>query len=136
MIHNVFDFQGVKVRDVMVPLPKVVAVSPDTSIDGAVALAVSFGLDRLPVITAQGQPSGLINVLDILLEKNGAKTLNHYMRRIVTANEEEPAYKIVQRLRVARLGLAAVLDRERRLRGIVTIEDLVRRLVSSTEARA
>ena len=75
-------------------------------------------------------------MLDILLEKNGAKTLSHYMRRIVTANEEEPAYKIVQRLRVARLGLAAVLDRERRLRGIVTIEDLVRRLVSSTEARA
>ena len=54
--------------------------------------------------------------------------------RIVTANEEEPAYQIVQRLRAARLGLAAVLDRERHLRGIVTIEDLVRRLVSSTEA--
>jgi CBS domain containing-hemolysin-like protein len=52
------------------------------------------------------------------------------------ANEEEPAYRIVQRLRAARLGLAAVLDRERNLRGIVTIEDLVRRLVSSTEAFA
>ncbi len=136
MIHNVFDFRSVKVRDVMVPLPKVVVVKPDTSIDGAVALGVSSGLDRLPVITEQGQPSGLINVLDILLEKNGAKTLSHYMRRIVTANEEEPAYKIVRRLRAARLGLAAVLDRERHLRGIVTIEDLIRRLVSSTEARA
>ena len=136
MIHNVFDFRSVKVRDVMVPLPKVVAVKPDTSIDGAVALGVSSGLDRLPVITPEGQPSGLINVLDILLEKNGVKTLSHYMRRIVTTNEEEPAYKIVQRLRAARLGLAAVLDRERHLRGIVTIEDLVRRLVSSTEARA
>src|SRR5438445_9587496 len=91
MIHNVFDFRSVKVRDVMVPLAKVVAVKPDTSIDGAVALGVSSGLDRLPVITAQGQPSGLVNVLDILLEKNGAKTLSHYMRRLVTANEEEPA---------------------------------------------
>ena len=120
----------------MVPLAKVVAAKPDTSIDGAVALGVSSGLDRLPVITAQGQPSGLVNVLDILLEKNGAKTLSHYMRRLVTANEEELAYKIVRRLRAARLGLAAVLDRERHLRGIVTIEDLIRRLVSSTEARA
>jgi len=42
----------------------------------------------------------------------------------------------VQRLRAARLGLAAVLDRERNLRGIVTIEDLISRLVSSTEPRA
>jgi putative hemolysin len=136
MIHNVFDFRGVKVRDVMVFLPKVVSVKPETSIDEAVALGVSSGLDRLPVITPQGEASGLINVLDILLEKNAPNTLSQYMRRIVTANEEEPAYKIVQRLRAARLGLAAVLDRERQLRGIVTIEDLVRRLVSSTEARA
>ena len=32
-------------------------------------------------------------------------------------------------------GLAAVLDREKKFCGIVTIEDLVRRLVSSTEAK-
>jgi putative hemolysin len=135
MIHNVVDFRGVKVRDVMVPLPKVIAVQPDTSINEAVALSASAGLDRLPVITPEGQPSGLINVLDVLLEKNGAKPLSHYMRRIVMTDEEEPAYRIVQRLRAARLGLAAVLDQQRNLRGIVTIEDLVRRLVSSTEAR-
>jgi CBS domain containing-hemolysin-like protein len=136
MIHNVVDFRGVKVHDVMIPLPKVIAVQPDTSINEAIALSASSGLDRLPVITPEGQPSGLINVLDVLLEKNGAKPLSHYMRRIVMTDEEEPAYRIVQRLRAARLGLAAVLDQQRNLRGIVTIEDLVRRLVSSTEARA
>jgi CBS domain containing-hemolysin-like protein len=57
------------------------------------------------------------------------------MRRIVTTNEEDPAYRIVQRLRTAHVGLAAVLDEKRNLRGIVTIEDLIRRLVSSSEAR-
>jgi Mg2+/Co2+ transporter CorC len=38
-------------------------------------------------------------------------------------------------LRAARFGLAAVLDNKRNLRGIVTIEDLISRLVSSSEAR-
>jgi putative hemolysin len=136
MIHNVVDFGGVKVRDVMVPLPKVVTVQPDMSASKALELSAASGLDRLPVITPEGQPNGLINVLDVLLEQNGAKPLSSYMRRIVVTNEEEPAYRIVQRLRAARLGLAAVLDRDKNLRGIVTIEDLVRRLVSSTEARA
>ena len=117
MIHNVVDFRGVKVRDVMVPLPKVIAVQPNTSINEAVALSALSGLDRLPVITPEGQPSGLINVLDVLLEKNGAKPLSHYTRRIVMTDEEEPAYRIVQRLRAARLGLAAVLDQQRNLRG-------------------
>jgi putative hemolysin len=119
MIHNVVDFRGVKVRDVMVPLPKVVAVRLSTSTQEALALGASSGLDRLPVITSEGQPAGLINVLDILVEQNGARPLS----------------RIVQRLRTARVGLAAVLDEKRNLRGIVTIEDLVRRLVSSTEER-
>jgi len=38
-------------------------------------------------------------------------------------------------LRAARLGLAAVVDQKKNLRGIVTLEDLIRRLVSSSEAR-
>jgi putative hemolysin len=134
MIHNVVDFRGVKVRDVMVPLPKVVSVRPNTSTQEALALSASSGLDRLPVITPEGQPGGLINVLDILVEQDGARPLSYYMRRIVTTNEEDPAYRIVQRLRTAHVGLAAVLDAKRNLRGIVTIEDLIRRLVSSSEA--
>jgi putative hemolysin len=135
MIHNVVDFRGVKVREVMVPLPKVVSVRPSTSTQEALALSASSGLNRLPVITPEGQPRGLINVLDILVEQNGARPLSDYMRRIVTTNEEDPAYRIVQRLRTAHVGLAAVLDEKRNLRGIVTIEDLIRRLVSSSEAR-
>lgn len=135
MIHNVVDFRGVKVREVMVPLPKVVAVQPNNSIEEAIELSASSGLDRLPVITPEGQPTGLVNVLDLLLEQNGVKPLSDYMRRIVTTNEEDPAYRIVQRLRAAHLGLAAVLDRQRNLRGIITVEDLIRRLVSSTEGR-
>jgi putative hemolysin len=136
MIHNVVDFRGVKVRDVMLPLPRVVAVEPNASIEEALDLSASSGVDRLPVITPEGQPVGLVNVLDILLEQNGEnKSLSSYVRRIVTTSEEEPAYRIAQQLRVARLGLAAVLDGKKKIRGIVTIEDLIRRLVSSSEAR-
>ena len=136
MIHNVVDFGGVKTRDVMVPLSQVVAVEPNTPIPEALSLSEKSGVDRLPVISATGEVQGLVNVLDVLLEKNGHKPLSHYMRRIVTVEEDEPAYRVVQRLRAARLGLAAIRDRQQKLQGIVTIEDLVRRLVSSSEARA
>ena len=53
------------------------------------------------------------------------------MRRIVTAADNEPAYRIIQRLRAARLGLAAVVDRKRKLIGIATGEELIKRLVQS-----
>ena len=135
MIHNVVDFRGVKVRDVMVSADKVVAVTAESTIDDAIQISAAAGVDRLPVLAPDGHPRGLVNVLDVLLDRNGEDSLGHYMRRIVTASDQEPAYRIVQRLRAARLGLAAVLDRKRQFCGIVTIEDLVRRLVSSTEAK-
>jgi putative hemolysin len=136
MIHNVVDFSGVKVRDVMLPADKVVALQPGASTQEALELSAASDLDRLPVVPLGGQPSGLVNVLDVLLDQNGNKPLNNYVRRIVTTTEDEPAFRIVQQLRTARLGLAAVVDKKKNFCGIVTIEDLIRRLVSSTEARA
>ncbi len=135
MIHNVVDFSGVKVRDVMLPAAKVVALQPNASTQEAVELSAASDLDRLPVVPPGGQPSGLVNVLDILLDHDGNKSLGNYVRRIVTTTEEEPAYRIVQQLRAARLGLAAVVDKNKKFRGIVALEDLIRRLVSSSEAQ-
>ncbi|HJW38623.1 MAG TPA: CNNM domain-containing protein [Candidatus Udaeobacter sp.] len=135
MIHNVVDFSGVKVRDVMLPAAKVVALQPSASTEEAVKLSAASDLDRLPVVPPGGQPSGLVNVLEILLDQNGNEPLGNYVRRIVTTTEEEPAYLIVQQLRAARLGLAAVVDQKKKFRGIVSIEDLIRRLVSSSGAQ-
>src|SRR5206468_6061078 len=132
---NVVDFRTVRVRDVMLPRAKIIALPPNASTREAIEIGASSSLDRLPVITPGGQPNGLINILDILLDQNGNKPLHDYVRRIITTTEDEFAYRVVQRLRAARLGLAAVLDRKKRFSGIVTIEDLIRRLVSSSEAR-
>jgi CBS domain containing-hemolysin-like protein len=131
MIHNVVDFRNVRASDVMVPLAKAVIVRPTTPIEEALRLSALHSVDRLPVISEEGEAIGLINTLDILLEETRRETLGRYMRRIVTARDAEPAYRIIQRLRAARLGLAAVIDSQRNLIGIVTGEDAIKRLVQS-----
>jgi CBS domain containing-hemolysin-like protein len=129
MIHNVVDFRNVKASDVMVPLGKAMSIRPDTPIDEILELTAATGIDRLPVISPEGQAVGIVNVLDILLDQTRRESLASYTRRIVTANDNEPAYRIIQRLRAARLGLAAVIDSQRRLIGIVTGEDIIKRLM-------
>jgi putative hemolysin len=129
MIHNVVDFQNVTARDVMKPLSEVASLKSDSAIDDVFNMSRSTGFDRLPVIGANGDAVGLVNVLDILLDKNPPRSLNRYMRRMVTVQESEPAARAVQRLRAARLGLAAVVDQKRNLIGVVTSEDLIARLV-------
>jgi CBS domain containing-hemolysin-like protein len=134
MIHSVVDFRGSKIRDVMVPSAKVAALRSGASTQEALELSATTGLDRLPLLAPDGQPAGLVNVLDILLERNGNKPLGEYVRRIVTTTDDEPTYRVMQQLRGARLGLAAVVDRKNNFRGIVTSEDLVRHLVSAGNA--
>jgi putative hemolysin len=131
MIHNVVDFRNVRATDVMVPLARAVTVRPDTSIDEALRLSATNGVDRLPVISDDGEAIGLVNTLDILLDETRRESLGRYMRRIVSAREAEPAYRIIQRLRAARVGLAAVTDSQRKLIGVVRAEDAIKRLVQS-----
>jgi len=78
----------------------------------------SSGLDRLPVITSGGQTCRTGQRSRILLEQNGNKPLHNYVRRIVTTNEEESQYRVVQQLRAARTRLAAVLDRRKNFAGL------------------
>lgn len=129
MIHNVVDFQSVTARDVMKPLSKIESLAPDSTIDNALDLSRASGFDRLPVINASGDAIGLINVMDILFDKEKPTSLGRYLRRMVTLNQSEPAGRAIQLLRAARLGLAAVVDQDRKLIGFVASEDLIARLV-------
>ena len=131
MIHNVVDFRNVKVSDVMVPLAQCVTVQPQTPLKNVLSLSRKSGLDRFPVISESGQAVGLVNVLDVLFDREPSSSLAKYTRRIVIAAESEPAYRIIRRLRAARLRFAAVVDSERKLIGIATDEELIRRLVQS-----
>ena len=81
------------------------------------------------MISRRRRLNGIVNVLDILFDETRRESLGGYTRRIVTATENEPAYRVIQRLRAARLGLAAVVDPAKVLIGIVTGEDIIKRLV-------
>ena len=129
MIHNVVDFRNVRARDVMVPLEQAVTVNPGASVESVLALSHATDIDCFPVVTPQGHAVGLVNVFEILCERGNIKPLAHYTRRVVAAGDREPAYRILRRLRTARLGLAPVVDAQKKLIGIATDDALVKRLV-------
>ncbi|HEX4639358.1 MAG TPA: CNNM domain-containing protein [Chthoniobacterales bacterium] len=129
MIHNVVDFQNIRARDVMNPLSQVTTLKATSSINEVFQISKSTGFDRFPVVDAGGEAVGLVNVLDILVDKEPAKSLARYLRRMVTVQESEAAARAIQRLRTARLGVAAVVDQKRNLIGFVTSEDLIARLI-------
>jgi CBS domain containing-hemolysin-like protein len=132
MIHNVVDFRMVQVSDVMVSRRHVVAVRPETPISDVLALSGRTSIDRIPILGEKERALGLVNAFDILLDRDPPRSLGEYTRPIVSAVETESAYRTIRRLRAAQMTLAAVLDEKQKFIGIVTLEDLVRRLVQSS----
>ena len=129
MIHNVVDFRSVKVSDVMISLSKIVTVRPETPIEQLIELSRRSGFDRYPVVDSAGKIVGLVNVFEVLVGRESASTVRHYLRRILTVRSDEQASIVLRRLRASLSSVAAVVDAEGRPIGIVSAEDLLNPLV-------
>jgi CBS domain containing-hemolysin-like protein len=129
MIHNVVDFRSVKVSDVMTSLSKIVTVRPETPIEQLIELSRRSGFDRYPVVDSAGKIVGLVNVFEVLVDRESASTVRHYLRRILTVRSDEQASIVLRRLRASLSSVAAVVDAEGRPIGIVSAEDLLNPLV-------
>ena len=129
MIHNVVDFRSVKVSDVMISLSKIVTVRPETPIEQLIELSRRSGFDRYPVVDSAGKIVGLVNVFEVLVDRESASTVRHYLRRILTVRSDEQASIVLRRLRASLSSVAAVVDAEGRPIGIVSAEDLLNPLV-------
>ena len=134
MIHNVVDFRGVKAREVMVPLADVRSIAASASLEELIARSRAEDLERWPVADETGELVGLVSVFEIALDGRQKGIVDSYQRRIVKVAVNEPAYSILQKLRAARTTLAAVVDNQSKAVGIVTWEDLIKRLVSTAVA--
>jgi CBS domain containing-hemolysin-like protein len=130
MIHNVVDFRAVKATDVMLPLANVQTIRAQAAIEELVTRSRAAHIDRWPLIDESGEVIGLVNVFDVAVDGRQRGVVESYQRRIVKVNANEPAYSIVRKLRAARVTMAVVLDPQGKQLGVVTWEDLIRRLVT------
>ncbi len=130
MIHNVVDFRAVKATDVMLPRANVQTLSAQATIEELIERSRESNIDRWPLTNENGEIVGLANVLDVAMDGRRRGVMESYQRRIVKVNANEPAHSIVRKLRAARVTMAVVLDAQGHQLGIVTWEDLIRRLVT------
>ena len=129
MIHNVVDFQSVRVRDVMVKMETVIFVRPDSPLDDVVRLSKEAKFDRLPVIDETGKFIGVVNVIDLIVDRRPDTVAQQCLRRILTVTADEPASSVIRRLRAVPQNLAAVVNDSGQTVGIVSVEDLLNPLV-------
>ncbi len=131
MIGGVFEMCATPVRDVMVPMVQVLAVTPQTSTAEVLRQARERQVTLLPVLDATGRLAGVVNVYDILFHEGdaAARTAADFCQPAVTVDSAEPLDRALARLRGVRGPMAVVVDVKQRPLGVVTLTDLVEKIV-------
>ncbi len=135
MIQEVFNLRHVTLDQIMTPWNQAATVPADAAAAQIVQVSRDSGFSRLPALDGAGALAGVVSVYDILFdaEPTADKTARQYLRRAYTFPAPTPIDQALQRLRATQQPLAVVMDRNQRPVGIVTIEDMLAKLIGEIE---
>lgn len=136
LIHSVFEFNDTVVREVMVPRTDMVTVDGDEKLQRAMALFLSRGVSRMPVLGEDvDEVVGILYLRDVARlefeatkghEKQTAATL---ARKALFVPESKKADDTLRLMQAESNHLAMVVDEYGGIAGLVTLEDLIEELV-------
>ncbi|MBD3296812.1 MAG: DUF21 domain-containing protein [Candidatus Omnitrophica bacterium] len=138
LIHKVLDFGGTNVEKIMVPLYRVSSVSEEDNIGTVKRLVDLTGYSRIPVYSEKkNNITGVINIYDILFSKDEPAEdapVDRFIRKTVSVGRKDGLDIALTRLRHAKQPMGIVVDdKDGRIAGIITIEDILEELVGDIE---
>lgn len=137
MIYSVLQFNDKVVRELMVPRIDIVGLSAETSLEGALQVAVAEGHSRIPVY--EGTIDHIIGVLyakDLLTrldEANRQRPVREIMRPAYFVPESKRASELLEELQRQKVHMAIVIDEYGGTAGLITIEDLLEEIVGEIQ---
>ncbi|MEU3095039.1 hemolysin family protein [Streptomyces sp. NPDC006967] len=128
-LHDALELGRRPVRDVAMPLKRVVHAREGVTPEGLEQLSAEFGFSRFPVVDAQRRIVGYLHVKDALdASPRDMPFRPADMRSIARVRENTPMDDVLTAMRGSRTHLAAVLGADGRLAGLVTMEDVLQEL--------
>lgn len=134
MLHAVFDFSDLVVRQIMSPRTEMVAVQADTPIEEIISLVSTFSYTKFPVYENDiDQVIGIVHVKDLLHRVKDQDcencTARDLMREPLFVPETISVSALLRQLRDKRQHIAIVMDEFGGTAGLVTLEDLLEEIV-------
>ncbi len=134
MLDAIFDLGALVVRQVMVPRTEMIAVEADTPLEDIIGLVSQSTYTKFPVYEdTLDQVLGIVHVKDLLRamqDKDCAGcTARSLAREPLYVPETIPVSHLLARFRENRQHIAIVLDEYGGTAGLVTLEDLLEKIV-------
>ncbi|MFJ9819037.1 hemolysin family protein [Streptomyces sp. NPDC101151] len=128
-LHDALELGRRPVRDVVVPLERVVYARVGVTPEQLEGLSAESGFSRFPVVDEGRRIVGYLHVKDALdASPRDMPFRLRDMRPIARVRENTPLDDVLTAMRGSRTHLAGVLGDDGRLAGLVTMEDVLREL--------
>jgi putative hemolysin len=125
-IEEIFEFRQSKIKDVCVDLKKVVALDYADSYEKVLEVIKEKGFTRYPVFKNR-EIIGYINIYDIFYHPH--KEWTSFIRPITKVGINQKLYEVFMLLKKKKESIALVY-KGKRIYGIVTLEDLIREIIT------
>lgn len=138
MIENIFEFDDLRVSEVMTHRTDIVAVKSTASLAALLALQNEQRYSRLPVY---GQDlddiEGVVCLKDLIPvfsgKAAGAKTARELMRPVLYVPESMRCSELLRQFKAGKQRMAVVVDEYGGTEGLVTMEDLLEAIVGTMD---
>src|SRR6266540_1154911 len=140
LVQRAFAFSDQTAGEVMVPRTEIVALPVDSSVEEAIKIALRYRYSRFPVFDKTiDNVVGMLSSKDLLgvAARRAAPTslqdisLRRLIRPPIVVPQGASTTEVLARMKANRLPMAVVLDEYGGTAGIVTLKDLVERLLGS-----
>jgi putative hemolysin len=139
MISGVFDFDEIKVREIMTPRTDMVAIETKSPLREAIKLAYESGHARIPVYDDR-----IDNVVGILLAKDllqfamhpdrqPSTKISNLMRKPHQVPESKLIMDVFKELKRTKNHMAIVIDEYGGTAGLITLEDMLEEIVGEIQ---
>lgn len=133
MIHSIFEFGDISVREVMVPRIDMFAIEGSKNLDEIWEQIVEKGFSRIPVYNESiDNIAGVFYIKEMIsIIKHGKshEPISNFIKEAYFVPETKPLVQILKEFKEKRIHMAVVLDEYGGTTGIITIEDVLEEIV-------
>lgn len=131
MIKSVFRFGDKKVKDVIVPLGRIVAADINTPLPAIRSIIIEKELSRMPIFENKlDNITGILYAKDLIVAgQKGIFGLREILRKPFYVSEDIKLDELLRQFRTYRIHMALVLDSNGRFTGLITLQDLLEEII-------
>ncbi len=132
LVNTAMEFREKVAHEIMIPMDEVISIPSTISKQELVALATNSSYSRLPVY--EGNKNNIVGILPVntfLSKYVSGKScrLRKLLLKPYVFDSETEIVDLLQRMRLNKLHMVFVVDKNRKKIGIITMEDLLEELV-------